>query len=306
MKFVVLTLAVSAFWTGFFAGMNYALSFVLIQLLHWTVATKQPAMTAPAMAVKLKDLSAAGAVDAFVDEVTHLVRSQVAAVVGNLALVAPCVLVISGALWGIFGRPMIDPVQAGHVLRSLSLLGPTALFAAFTGVLLFASSIVAGWAENWFVLHRLDSAVRYNPRITAALGGARAARWARFMRDNISGLVANISLGMMLGLIPAIAAFMGLDLEVRHVTLSTGQLAAAGASLGLGVLSLTGFWWCVAGLLVTGVLNVGVSFYFAFRLALRAHNVSGVDRSRINSAIRARALSEPLSFFWPRREPSAG
>jgi site-specific recombinase len=285
--------------------MNYALSFVLIQLLHWTVATKQPAMTAPAMAVKLKDLSAAGAVDAFVDEVTHLVRSQVAAVVGNLALVAPCVLVISGALWLTFGRPMIDQVQAEHVLNSLTLLGPTALFAAFTGVLLFASSIIAGWAENWFVLHRLDSAVRYNPRITAALGGARAARWARFMRDNISGLVANISLGFMLGLIPAIAAFMGLGLEVRHVTLSTGQLAAAGASMGLGVLSLPDFWWCVAGLLFTGVLNVGVSFYFAFRLALRAHNVSGVDRSRINAAIRERALTEPLSFFWPRRESSA-
>ena len=304
MKFVVLTLAVSAFWTGFFAGMNYALSFVLIQLLHWTVATKQPAMTAPAMAVKLKDLSAAVAVDAFVDEVTHLVRSQVAAVVGNLALVAPCVVAISGVLWWTFGKPMIDGVQAEHVLHSLTLLGPTALFAAFTGVLLFASSIVAGWAENWFVLHRLDSAMRYNPRITAALGGERAARWARFMRDNISGLVANISLGLMLGMIPAIAAFMGLGLEVRHVTLSTGQLAAAGASMGPGVLSLPAFWWCVAGLLCTGVLNVGVSFYFAFRLALRAHNVSGVDRSRINSAIRRRALTEPLSFFWPRREAS--
>ena len=304
MKFVVLTLAVSAFWTGFFAGMNYALSFVLIQLLHWTVATKQPAMTAPAMAVKLKDLSAAVAVDAFVDEVTHLVRSQVAAVVGNLALVAPCVVAISGVLWWTFGKPMIDGVQAEHVLHSLTLLGPTALFAAFTGVLLFASSIVAGWAENWFVLHRLDSAMRYNPRITAALGGERAARWARVMRDNISGLVANISLGLMLGMIPAIAAFMGLGLEVRHVTLSTGQLAAAGASMGPGVLSLPAFWWCVAGLLCTGVLNVGVSFYFAFRLALRAHNVSGVDRSRINSAIRRRALTEPLSFFWPRREAS--
>jgi hypothetical protein len=31
-------------------GVNYAISFVLIQLLHFTVATKQPAMTAPAMA----------------------------------------------------------------------------------------------------------------------------------------------------------------------------------------------------------------------------------------------------------------
>ncbi len=299
MKFMVLSLGLSAFWGGFFAGMNYALSFVLIQLLHWTVATKQPAMTAPAMAAKLKDLSATGAVDAFVDEVTHLVRSQVAAVVGNLALVVPCVLLISGALWLLFGHPMIDQAEARHVLQALTLFGPTVLFAALTGVLLFASSIIAGWAENWFVLHRLDSALRYNPRITAALGVERAGRWARFMRDNISGLAANISLGLMLGLVPAFAAFFGLGLEVRHVTLSTGQLAAAGASIGLDALKMPALWWCLAAVLVTGVLNVGVSFYLAIRLALRAHNVSGVDRARIRAAIWTRARNEPLSFFWP-------
>ena len=301
-KFIVLSIGLSAFWAGFYAGINYALSFVLIQLLHWTVATKQPAMTAPAMAAKLKDLSAPGAVDDFVTEVTHLVRSQVAAVVGNLALVTPCVLLISGALWFAFGAPMISVKEAEHVLHSLTLFGPTALFAALTGVLLFASSIIAGWAENWFVLHRLDSALRYNPKITAALGAHRAGRWAHFMRDNVSGLAANISLGLMFGLIPAFAAFFGLDLEVRHVTLSTGQLAAVAATLGLNALTLSAFWWCLAGILVTAMLNVGVSFYFAFRLALLSHNVSGVDLVRIHSAIAARWRSATLSFFWPAKE----
>jgi site-specific recombinase len=301
-KFMVLSLGLSAFWSGFYAGLNYALSFVLIQLLHWTVATKQPAMTAPAMAAKLKDLDEPGAVDLFVDEVTHLVRSQVAAVVGNLALVAPCVALISAAFWFALGRPMIDVKEAEHVLHTLNVFGPTALFAVLTGVLLFASSIIAGWVENWFVLHRLDSAMRYNPQITAALGIERAGRWAQFMRDNISGLAANVSLGLMLGLVPAFAAFFGLGLEVRHVTLSTGQLAAAAASLGLAVLKQSAFWWCVVGIVLTAVLNVGVSFYLAFRLALRAHNIGGIDRSRIRTAIRARWRHAPLSFFLPARE----
>lgn len=299
MKFVVLSMSLSAFWSGFYAGLNYALSFVLIQMLHWTVATKQPAMTAPAMAAKLKELAAPGAVEGFVDEVAHLVRSQVAAIVGNLALVAPAVLLISTGLWLAFGAPMIDAAVAGHVLHDLTLLGPTALFAVLTGVLLFASSIIAGWTENWFVLHRLDSAIRYNPKVTATLGRARADRWATFMRHNISGLAANVSLGLMLGLVPAFAAFFGLGLQVRHVTLSTGQLAAAAASLGPDLLQQGPFWWCVAGIVVTGALNVGVSFYFAFLLALRAHNVSGVDRSRIYQAIRHRVRTRLRSFFWP-------
>jgi site-specific recombinase len=302
MKFFVLSLGLSAFWGGFFAGMNYALSFVLIQLLHCTVATKQPAMTAPAMAAKLKELNAPGAVDGFVDEVAHLVRSQVAAVVGNLALVAPAVLLISTVLWFTFGTPMIDAKEAEHVLHSLDLRGPTLLFAVLTGGLLFASSIIAGWVENWFVLQRLDSAIRYNPRISALLGVARADRWASFMRRNISGLAANVSLGFMLGLVPAFAAFFGLGLEVRHVTLSTGQLTAAAASLGPALLTQGAFWWCVAGIALTGVINVGVSFHFAFLLALRAHNVSGVDRGRIYQTLAHRARTRLGSFFWPTAE----
>lgn len=305
MKFALLGLGLSAFWSGFAAGLNYALSFVLIQLLHWTVATKQPAMTAPAMAAKLKSLDAPGAVEDFVDEVTHLVRSQVAAVIGNLALVVPGVLLLCGGLWLFTGHATLSREKAEHVLGSLTLLGPTALYAAFTGVLLFASSIIAGWTENWFVLQRMDSALRYHPRITAVLGKERAARWSVFARENISGLAANISLGLMLGLVPAFAVFFGLGLDVRHVTLSTGQIAAASMTLGLDVLRLPVFWWCVAAIAVTGALNVAVSFFFAFRLALRAHNVTGLDRVRIYRAIRARARRAPLSFFWPARETAA-
>jgi len=304
MKFLVMGLGLSAFWAGFFAGLNYALSFVLVQLLHWTVATKQPAMTAPAMAAKLKELGSPHAVEGFVDEVAHLVRSQMAAIAGNLALVVPGVLLISAVLQWRQGSPMIDAATAEHVLHDLTLLGPTALFAAATGVLLFASSIIGGWVENWFVLQRLDSALRYNPRFTGWLGFARADRWAQFMRRNIAGLAGNVSLGLMLGLVPAFAGFFGLGLEVRHVTLSTGQIAAAAASLGVGIFLLPAFWWCVAGLAATGLLNVVVSFYFAFRLALRAHNVGEVERERIGHAIGQRLRHQLGSFFWPAREPS--
>ncbi len=299
MKFGVMTLGFSVFWSGFWAGAGYAASFILIQLLHFTLATKQPAMTAPAMAAKLKDLSEPSALDAFADEVTHLVRSQVAAVLGNVLLVFPVVVLISVLLQLTTGHAMIDAAQAAHVFKSLTLWGPTALFAAFTGVLLFASSIMAGWTENWFVLHRLDSAMRYNPKITALLGVARADRWAVFMRTHISGFAANISLGFMLGLIPAFADFFGLGLEVRHVTLSAGQLGAACASLGWGVLRESALWWCVLALPVMGALNLGVSFYLAFRLALRAHNVTGFGRARISEVIGRRWMEAPLSFFWP-------
>jgi site-specific recombinase len=301
-KFALMAVGLSAFWFGWWSGVVYAASFVLIQLMHFTLATKQPAMTAPAMAAKLRDMGEPEATEQFVDEVAHLVRSQVAAIIGNVALVFPVVLVLSWALQRLWGHPLIDAAQSEHVLHSLTLLGPCLLFAGFTGVLLFASSLIGGWVENWFVLHRLESALRYNPRIRAWLGVARAQAWSHFMRQQISGLASNISLGFMLGLIPAVLAFLGLGLDVRHVTLSSGQLAAACASLGWQVVHEPALWWAVASIPLIGVLNVGVSFYLAFRVALRAHSVTGVARSQIYRSLRQRLRHAPLGFFLPVRE----
>ena len=303
LKFMVVGIGLSAFWSGFWASLAYAGSFILIQLLHFTLATKQPAMTAPAMAAKLKHIESdesTTTLEDFVDEVTHLVRSQVAAVFGNVFMVVPAVLLVNVVIELARGRPMISPDNAQHVLESLTLLGPTLLWAAFTGVVLFSSSMIAGWVENGFVLHRLDSAMRHNPRFTAVLGNERAARWSIFMREHISGFASNISLGFMLGLIPAFTGFFGLELELRHVTLSAGQLAAAGASLGLQAFHQAAIWWSIAAIPLIGALNLGVSFYFAFRLALQAHNVSKLDRSRIRAAIWTRWRSHPMSFFVPR------
>lgn len=300
-KFLMVGLGLTAFWGGFANGVNYATSFVVIMLLHLTLATKQPAVTAPAMVAKLRDIKAPGAVRRFVDEVANLFRSQIASIVGNIGLVIPVVVLISLGMHFATGEAMIDETKARLVLKDISLLGPLVLFAAFTGVLLFASSIIAGWVENWYVFHNLDSAMQHNPRFTAVLGRERAARWAGFMRRNISGLAANISLGFMLGLVPAFMAFFGIGLDVRHVTLSAGQVAAAVVALGWTVFKEPAFWWAVAGVLAIGPINLGVSFYLAFRLALQAQGVSEVNRQLIRAAIKRRIRAAPLSFLVPPR-----
>jgi len=105
----------------------------------------------------------------------------------------------------------------------------------------------------------------------------------------------------MLGLVPAFAGFFGLGLEVRHITLSTGQVTAAVATLGPAALASADFWWAVAGLAVIGPLNLAVSFYLAFRLALAARNVAGVDRARIRDALRERVRTDARSFLLPPR-----
>jgi site-specific recombinase len=58
----------------------------------------------------------------------------------------------------------------------------------------------------------------------------------------------------------------------------------------------------VAGIAVTGVLNLTVSFVLAFRVALRSRGIRLADRSRIYRAVRARMWHRPMSFLFPPKE----
>ena len=103
----------------------------------------------------------------------------------------------------------------------------------------------------------------------------------------------------MLDLVPALGSFFGLPVEVRHVTLAMGQLAAALGALGPELLRDPAFWRCLAAIPLIGALNLGVSFTLAFRVALASRALRVRERGRIYRAIRSRFTRAPLSFFWP-------
>ena len=291
------------FLDGLVASANYALSFVLIHLLHGTLATKQPAMTAAAMAHKLNAPRARGRLRGFVDEVANLMRSQVAAITGNLLLVVPAALAVQAILLLAGFGHLPDPDHARQYIESLSLWSAAPFYAAFTGVLLWLSAVIAGWFENWATFRKLPEAVAQSPRIVALLGPERAVRAARVIEDNVAALGGNVSLGILLGMEPVIAAFFGLPLEVRHVTLSTGQLALASWSFGTGIFALPAFWWAVAGIGMIGFLNLTVSFGLALSVAIRSTGRGAVSRRRLRRAVFSRVRAAPLDFLLP---PTAG
>jgi site-specific recombinase len=76
-------------------------------------------------------------------------------------------------------------------------------------------------------------------------------------------------------------------------------------ALGWPTLATAAFWWCVAGVAVTAVLNVGVSFWLAFRVALRSRGVRMKDRSRIGQALRRRLWQQGKSFVFPPQDEPA-
>jgi site-specific recombinase len=188
------------------------------------------------------------------------------------------------------------------VIDAQSIVGPSFVFAGYTGVLLWLAGLFAGWADNAFTLRRLHAAIAGNPRLLRRLGAEGARARADWWKENIAGIAGNVGLGVLLGLTPALFLFAGVPMEVRHVTLSTGQVAVASFTLGLAAVATAPFWLAVAGLALIGALNVGVSFALALRLAMRAVDISQEDRAQVYRAIRGRLLSRPLDFIWPPRD----
>lgn len=302
LKFFINALQLGKFIEGVLLSLDYIASFLAIHFAHFTLATKQPAMTAPALAKKLDDVNLATGREAFVDETMALIRSQVAAIVGNLALVFPVALLTQVFATLAFGVNLLSPEKALATIDSFSLLGPTAFFAAFTGVLLWLSSLTSGWADNWFALHRLHDALAYQRRLKWVFGAARAQRIADFAKANIAGVVANVSLGLMLGMIPTLLAFVGVPIEVRHVTLSTGSVAAAIGVLGIDTLKTGAFWWAAAGIASMGVLNLAVSFALAFSMALRSHGLTPRMRRLLRRDVLRRLAADPWKALAPPKD----
>jgi site-specific recombinase len=289
------------FIEGLVASLNYALSFVLIHFLHGTLATKQPAMTAATMADHLNHARERGRMRGFVAEVANLVRSQVAAIAGNLLLVVPAALLVQALLLAVGFGHLPDPGHALRYVEQLSIVSATPLYAAFTGVLLWLSALFAGWFENWATYRRVPEAIAQNRTLRRWVGKERAPGIADALERNVAALGGNVSLGFMLGMVPVVALFFGLPLEVRHVTLSTGQLALASWSHGAGILALPAFWAAVAGIVVIGVMNLVVSFALAMWVAIRSTGRSAVSRRRLVRAVLAHLLAAPRDFLLPPR-----
>ncbi|MEN0057820.1 MAG: site-specific recombinase [Bdellovibrio sp.] len=299
LKVGILALGLSGFVEGFFASFNYALSFVVIHLAGFTLGTKQPAMTAPALASKMQDVDSEKGMDDLVSEIVHLIRSQVASIMGNVLFVVPTVLLINTIYFFLFSDHIMPVEKAHYAYKSVDIFGPTVVYAAFTGILLWLSSIFAGWGDNWFALNSLRKTLSRSPALRAVFGRRGARNTAVFLEKNMSGLLGNISLGVLLGMVPEIMKFMGIPLDVRHVTLSSGTLGAALPVLGLGFLQTWEFWRAVIGIFFVGALNVGVSFGMALLVAIKARGVNPPQRRAIRRAVTRRFLSYPLSFFFP-------
>ncbi|HEX5634414.1 MAG TPA: hypothetical protein VFX50_14335 [Gemmatimonadales bacterium] len=278
---------------------NYSLGFCLMQVNHWPLASKQPAMTASALAAALDDQDR-GHEDE-IALIAGITRSQVVVTFGN-AIATIALALMLDTLFALVTRHRILSVAkaAAAVDQIHPFLSLTAVFATTTGVSLWLSSLAAGWAANWSAFRQLPDAIRRDERVRAALGRRGAERAAAFTAEHFGGIVGYVALGFLLGFLPVfLESFFGIGLEVRHITLQAASVAFAWLPLfDVGLLGWAELGWSLAGIALTGVLNFTVSFWLALRTAFRARDFKPGERAALWRDIRRAFVTQPGRFLW--------
>ncbi len=299
LKMAVHHWGLAPFPESFLFGLNYAVSFLLLQAFGLILATKQPAMTAAALAKIIQTNEGEDRLERVATFFSHLTSSQLAAAVANVVAVGAGAAAFDG-LWRLAsGHPFLDPQDAAHTFETLSPLDSgTVFFAALTGVLLWMGSVGGGWLENWVTLHRLPEAIA-EKKPGGFLTKERLGRIGHSLSRNAAGWGTNVALGFLLGFAPAVGRFFGIPFDVRHVTLSTGTLALSAA--GLGERWYLGGWflWATAGIAVMFVLNLTVAFTLSLVNAARAYEMTNAELWGVLRHVFRHFLKDPLSFVLP-------
>jgi site-specific recombinase len=284
---------------GIVAGTNYAVSFIVLQHLHLALATKQPSVTAATFAGIVRTTGGRARLEQLGEFISRITRSQLASAAGNLVAVCFGCLIFA-KLWArVFEQPYLAEPSAAHVYETLDpLASGTLIYAALTGVILWVAALAGGWFENFAKFHRVPEAIAQHP-LGRKVGRQRMQRLANAVDANLSGWTTSIALGYLLGFVPAMGHFIGVPLDVRHVTLSTGTLALAAASFGREWLYRGWFIHTLLGIAATFVLNLGVSFSIAASVALRAYGVSRREQLLLLRYTAASFLRSPRRFLIP-------
>lgn len=285
------------FGMAFVFSMNYGFGFMLIHVLHFTVATKQPAMTATSIAAAID--RGAHQLHELAELVVCVIRTQLVAVIGNVLLAMPVAGFIAWwwARW--FGVPLADHAKAVHLLTDLSPIDSLAvLHAGIAGVCLFLSGLIAGYYDNKAAFN--DIAARlYQLRWLRRLLGERATRrFTLYIGDNLGALAGNFFFGVMLGSMGTLGFIFGLPLDIRHVTFASANFAFALVSLDY---QLTPYQWAMSllGIALIGITNLAVSFALALAVALRSRRVSFGRGRELALLLLKRLWFTPRDFFLP-------
>jgi len=277
-------------------SLNYGLGFVLIHLLGFTIATKQPAMTASTFAKAIeKGENSRANQKKLVALFMQVSRSQFAAVVGNVTLA----LLIA---WGISyvvingGGILLSPKESEYYLLGLEPY-PALMYAAIAGIWLFCSGLIAGYFDNRANLLELRERYFYHPFLKNIMKDQSRGKLANYLHDNHGAIAGNFFFGVLLGITPYIGYLLDLQqLDISHVAFSTAYLGYSSMHVDI---STADFLLLLLFVLLIGFVNLSVSFILALKVSLLSRDSYFGNLFSFIRLFAKEVRKRPFALFFP-------
>ena len=287
------------FSTALLSGLNYGLGFMFIHMVHCTVATKQPAMTASRIAESVEQGDKVrGAVEGKLAKLLiDVARSQTVAVFGNVCIAVLVATLVSLSFAQNNGRPFLDADAVAYQFKSLQpFTQPTLWYAAIAGVWLFCSGIISGFFDNRADYLNLRQRLPFNPLLRKIMRPKPRRVLAAYIHKHYGSLVGNFIFGMLLGMTGYFGHLLGLPLDIRHVAFSSANLgyAAVSGNVGFGTFMLG-----ICSVLAIGLVNLIVSFTLALFVALRSRGTKIGSVGNLCKSFWQQIKANPLILFFP-------
>ena len=304
LKTLMARLTLAPLMQAFSYSMNYSLGFMLIHVLHFTVATKQPAMTAAALAATVHHRK--GSKTAQIAElaalIINIIRTQFIAILGNISIAIPVAAFISFFWDTALHEPLMNHIKAAKTLHDLNPFTSLAIpHAAIAGVCLFFSGLLAGYYDNMAVYRKIGPRIQADKRLKRILGQIRLDKFANYIERNLGALAGNFLFGIMLGSMGTIGYILGLPLDIRHIAFASANfiqgLMNINGSPDIGLILVS-----FLGVLLIGLTNLFVSFTLTIIVALRARRVRFEQWKPLAKLVLTHFLTRPSDFFWPPKK----
>jgi site-specific recombinase len=281
-------------------SLNYGLGFVLIHLLHFTVATKQPAMTAAAIAASIGESGGkTREMDGLVTLIARTMRSQMVAILGNVMLAVPVAMLIGWCFFQVGGSHFVSTEKAMSLLHDADPVhGGAVFYAAVAGVCLFLSGLIAGYHDNLAVYNKIPQRLRGLSWLASLIGQRQLDRMAYYVENNLGALAGNFYFGVLLGGMTGLGVLLGIPLDIRHIAFSSAFFGFAMVGLELHA-PVQVVLLAVLGVGLIGLTNLLVSFGLALYVAMKARQVTFVQWQALVARLWQRLWRQPREFFLP-------
>ncbi|MEO8761609.1 MAG: hypothetical protein ABI448_12005, partial [Bacteroidia bacterium] len=259
-------------------------------LMHLTLATKQPAMTASFIAKSIEETGTDKKSLSVV--LAQILRSQFVSLVGNLIVVLPvCFLVAWGFDRFLFIKIFSYSSAEAHLTANHPFLSGSLIFAAITGVYLSLSGLITGYYDNKVVFSEIPKRIKYNSKLQHIINPKRLEKISQFVKKNTGAIIGNLFLGMAMGCTGNFSKFIGLPIDIRHVTISAGNFGIAIGSIEYYNIAFVATVFC--GIIAIGIINIAVSFLISFYVACRSRSVTHLQTLKILKELFVDVFKKP-------------